>query len=176
MKMLENSQVKVLHNEKITITKAGDKIQLIGIDDPDIWIQEHAAKGTFADNAAVIGSCDEDQTKNAYITGVTAELDTMQLPEGYRILLSHRPERFKAYVKESMNLVLAGHAHGGQIRIPFIGGVVAPDQGFLPKYDAGIYQKENTFMVVSRGIGNSIIPIRINNPPEVVIVKLHSEK
>jgi len=69
-------------------------------------------------------------------------------------------------------LALCGHAHGGQFRLPFIGGLIAPNQGFLPKYDAGKYQENNTTMIVSRGIGNSIIPIRFNNRPEIVVVAL----
>lgn len=99
----------------------------------------------------------------------------LQMKDGYRILLSHRPELFKEYVKSNMDLVLSGHAHGGQFRLPFIGGLVAPDQGLFPKYDAGLYSENNTNMIVSRGIGNSIIPIRINNLPEVILIELESE-
>ncbi|MDF2804609.1 MAG: phosphoesterase, partial [Anaerocolumna sp.] len=75
-----------------------------------------------------------------------------------------------------IDLVFSGHAHGGQFRIPFIGGLVAPDQGFLPKYTSGRYDKNNTVMYVSRGLGNSIIPIRIFNRPEIVVVKLKSQE
>ena len=67
---------------------------------------------------------------------------------------------------------MSGHAHGGQFRLPFIGGLVAPNQGLFPKYDAGVYMESSTQMVVSRGIGNSIIPVRFNNRPEIVIVEL----
>ena len=67
---------------------------------------------------------------------------------------------------------MTGHAHGGQFRIPFLGGLVAPNQGFFPEYTAGLYHEKNTNMVVSRGLGNSIIPVRINNTPELVIIEL----
>lgn len=70
--------------------------------------------------------------------------------------------------------MFSGHAHGGQIRLPFIGGLVAPDQGFFPKYTAGTYKKDDTVMVVSRGIGNSIFPFRVGNRPELVSVNLKS--
>ena len=70
--------------------------------------------------------------------------------------------------------MLSGHAHGGQFRLPFIGGVIAPDQGIFPKYDAGKFTENDTSMIVSRGLGNSIIPIRFNNDPELVIVELSS--
>ena len=91
----------------------------------------------------------------------------------YTVLLSHRPELFEDYTAD---LVLTGHAHGGQVRIPYIGGLFAPAQGFLPEYDRGIYVKNETKMVVSRGVGNSLFPVRINNPPEIVIIELESKK
>ncbi len=72
-------------------------------------------------------------------------------------------EFIKEYTNERLDLVLSGHAHGGQVRLPFIGGLVAPNQGVLPKYTAGLYVEQNTSMVVSRGLGNSIIPQRILN-------------
>lgn len=79
----------------------------------------------------------------------------------------------KEYADEQIDLVLSGHAHGGQIRLPFIGGLVAPNQGILPKYTAGLYEEQNTSMVVSRGLRNSIIPQRIFNRPEIVVVQLN---
>lgn len=71
-----------------------------------------------------------------------------------------------------MNLVLSGHAHGGQFRLPFVGGLVAPHQGLFPEYDAGLYTEGNTNMLVSRSVGNSIFPFRINNRPEVILLEL----
>ena len=73
-------------------------------------------------------------------------------------------------------MVLSGHAHGGQFRLPFVGGIIAPNQGFFPKYDAGIYTREQTTMIVSRGIGNSVIPVRFNNRPEVVMIEMNSQE
>ncbi len=99
----------------------------------------------------------------------------MNLTDNYCVLLSHRPEAFEDYVSENIDLVLSGHAHGGQFRLPIIGGIVAPNQGLFPKYDAGIYSENYTTMVVSRGIGNSIIPIRFNNRPEIISVELICE-
>ena len=71
-----------------------------------------------------------------------------------------------------VDLVLSGHAHGGQFRLPFVGGIVAPDQGFLPEYTAGEYYMDGTEMIVSRGLGNSVIPARLFNYPEIVCVEL----
>lgn len=88
------------------------------------------------------------------------------------ILLSHRPECFNDYSKSNIDLVFSGHAHGGQFRMPFIGGLYAPGQGLFPKYTSGIHIKNNTSMVVSRGLGNSSFPLRLFNRPELVVVTL----
>jgi predicted MPP superfamily phosphohydrolase len=88
----------------------------------------------------------------------------------YAILLTHRPEYFDAYDQTNIDLVFAGHAHGGQIRLPWIGGLLAPNQGLLPRYTSGLYTGKRTKMVVSRGLGNSVFPLRIFNRPEIVLV------
>lgn len=90
----------------------------------------------------------------------------------FTILLSHRPEIFSLYVQQKIHLAFTGHAHGGQIRLPFIGGLFSPNQGFLPKYTTGVYNEEDTKMIVSRGLGNSRFPFRIGNQPELVEVIL----
>ncbi|MDE7252071.1 MAG: metallophosphoesterase [Acetatifactor sp.] len=146
--------VVIFHDNTEQLVKNNEIIQLAGLDDPD-----------FTDRNS---SIQESMLKT--------KLDNMNLTENYCVLLSHRPEVFNAYVSENIDLVLSGHAHGGQFRLPFIGGLIAPNQGFFPKYDAGEYFEKNTTMIVSRGIGNSIIPIRFNNRPEVVIVELTCNK
>ena len=88
------------------------------------------------------------------------------------IVLAHEPQSLQNYANAGADLVLTGHAHGGQIRLPFVGGIVAPDQGFLPEYTSGKYNRADTEMIVSRGLGNSIIPVRLFNYPEVVCVEL----
>ena len=79
------------------------------------------------------------------------------------------------YSESGVDLVLSGHMHGGQFRVPFLGGLYAPSHGFFPEYDAGLYTKSDTDMIVSRGLGNSIFPIRINNRPEIVGVELDTK-
>ncbi|KQU63537.1 phosphoesterase [Bacillus sp. Leaf406] len=103
---------------------------------------------------------------------VPAALQSFEKKKGFNILLSHRPELFSEYAASGMDLVLSGHAHGGQVRLPFIGGLVAPDQGMFPEYTEGLYKDGDTNMVVNRGLGNSIIPLRIFNRPEVVEITL----
>ncbi len=93
-------------------------------------------------------------------------------PDKLQILLAHEPQNLDYYSQTKVDLVFAGHAHGGQFRLPFLGGLVAPNQGFFPKYTAGTYLEDQTTMVVSRGLGNSVIPVRIFNRPEIVIVTL----
>lgn len=90
----------------------------------------------------------------------------------FTVVLAHEPQYLARYAGTGVDLVLSGHAHGGQFRLPFVGGIVAPDQGFLPEYTAGEYYMDGTEMIVSRGLGNSVIPVRLFNYPEIVCVEL----
>lgn len=90
----------------------------------------------------------------------------------FTVVLAHEPQYLVRYASSGVDLVLSGHAHGGQFRLPFVGGIVAPDQGFLPEYTAGEYYMNGTEMIVSRGLGNSVIPVRLFNYPEIVCVEL----
>lgn len=117
--------------------------------------------------------------KDGHFITVTGILDPdfgIAMPEltceSFQLVLSHRPELFDWYVQQTFDLVLTGHAHGGQFRLPFIGGLFAPHQGFFPKYDSGVFEENMTTMVVSRGLGNSLFPLRFNNRPELIIVTL----
>ncbi|MGP7819788.1 metallophosphoesterase [Niallia sp. 01092] len=155
-KKLQDAGVEVLRNRNVTIHNGKGQIKLIGVDDPAIDRE--------APNEAIV-----DQEMQSALKG----LDTSK---SFTLLLSHRPELLSLYEKHQIDLVLSGHAHGGQVRIPFIGGLVAPDQGFLPKYTAGTYKKGDTTLIVNRGLGNSIIPQRLFNRPEIVEITLASEK
>ena len=119
-----------------------------------------------AQSITLAGLKDPAFTDTDYISA----LDSLN---GSTILLSHRPELFDEYVQRDFKLVLSGHAHGGQVRIPFLGGVIAPDQGFFPEYDGDLYQQDYTTMIVSRGIGGHLFPPRVNNRPEVIIIELN---
>ncbi|MGM0846202.1 MAG: metallophosphoesterase [Bacillota bacterium] len=146
-KKLMNQGVTVLRNDSMNIEKGDAKIIIHGVDDP--------AGGTpLEDNVALVS------------TGISDE---------FNILLSHRPEYFSLYEEFHFDLIFSGHAHGGQFRLPFLGGIVAPDQGLLPEYDAGRFESGNSVMIVNRGLGNSIIPQRIFNRPEIIQVTLFSK-
>ena len=97
------------------------------------------------------------------------------LPGSFSILLAHQPQYIDKYAKEEIDLVFAGHAHGGQWRLPGFGGFFAPKQGFFPKYTKGLYWFGKTALVVSGGLGNSLCPIRIHNRPEIVVVELQKK-
>lgn len=96
-------------------------------------------------------------------------------PDSFNVVLAHEPLYLNNYAGAGADLVLSGHAHGGQIVLPFIGGVVAPDQGFNPEYYKGEYTSGNTLMIVSAGLGNSVIPVRVFDNPEIVCVELKAE-
>lgn len=154
---LKSIGVQVLRNTAKEIAIGTEKIQLIGIDDP-----------ANVDESYAEGAKMEENITNS-IKGINEETN-------YQILLSHRPERFSLYSEFGFDVVFSGHAHGGQFRIPFVGGLIAPDQGIFPKYTSGKYKSDNTTMIVNRGLGNSIIPFRIFNRPEIVVVILSSTK
>lgn len=90
----------------------------------------------------------------------------------YNILLSHRPELLNLYSQYPIQLILCGHAHGGQLRFPFVGGVIAPNQGLFPKYCCGLHKNNDSIEIISRGLGNSVFPFRLFNKPEIVCIKL----
>ena len=146
--------VIILDDAQNEINIEGETITLIGVNDPSFQTDY-----LFGDSETVMCS---------KLTELHTDGDE------FTILLSHRPELFDTYADYNIDLVLSGHAHGGQFRLPFIGGIVAPNQGFFPEYDAGIYTNGGTNMIVSRGIGNSILPLRINNRPEVIFIELNS--
>ena len=153
---LLSAGVIVLEDNSVEICMSGEYVTLVGVNDPSF------------ETDYLLG--DSETVMQSTLSELLANND------GFTILLSHRPELFDTYADCEIDLVLSGHAHGGQFRIPFVGGIVAPNQGFFPEFDAGIYTEENTNMLVSRGIGNSIIPFRVNNRPEVILIELNSNK
>ena len=153
---LESMGVVVLEDASMQLEYNGEKVTLIGLSDPSFTL-----KGNMLGEVPAM--------VDTKLRGLIGDKDD------YTILLSHRPELFETYVNCGVDLVLSGHTHGGQFRLPFIGGLVAPNQGLFPKYDAGLYTKGDTNMIVCRGLGNSIIPIRFNNRPEIVLLELIAE-
>ncbi|HHY41555.1 MAG TPA: metallophosphoesterase [Thermoanaerobacterales bacterium] len=152
---LINSGVQVLDDAKTVLSKGQGEIEILGLSDPDFLTYSYL-----------------DGTNTSKLR---AHLERLSDDSVFQILLCHRPELFDIYVNQNIDLIFSGHAHGGQVRIPFVGGLVAPDQGLFPKYTSGAYTQNQSTMIVSRGLGNSVIPIRIFNRPEIVVVTLRSE-
>lgn len=148
-----------MDNFHTTINKEGYEISLIGIADPEINTNEKAY--LFENNKSYVRNTLNHLTKN--------------LKTDFNILLSHRPELLNVYKEFKIDLVFSGHTHGGQIRIPFVGGIFSPNQGFFPKLSEGMHKEGLTTIVVSRGLGNSVFPFRIFNRPELVVVTLNSK-
>lgn len=151
---LEQYGVKVLSSSADVIEKEGKSILLFGIDDPAKYSGDY-------------------YEKDIYLEGDLKSVTEEKYRDKFSILLAHRPEKFKTYSKYGFNLIFSGHAHGGQFRIPGVGGIWVPGQGFFPKYTSGVYQSENSKMIVSRGLGNSIFPQRLFNRPELIVVTLN---
>ncbi len=139
---LKETGVNVLFNRVIPWN---EEVDIIGLDDMSL----HSGDNTLP---AIMEQVEQDKVT---------------------ILLAHEPQEIEWYAECGADVVLSGHAHGGQVRIPFTEiGLVAPDQGLLPKYTSGVHQCDNTQMVISRGLGNSIIPVRVFNQPEVIKVEV----
>ena len=140
-----------LHNSKLFITKNNESINLVGVEDYNFFKNED----NLNHRANFIKTLKELYSSNHF-----------------NILLSHRPEKFPIYADIKYELIFSGHAHGGQWRIPFVGGIFSPSQGFFPKYTNGNYVLEDSTLIVSQGLGNSSFPIRINNRIELVLATL----
>ncbi len=153
---LKDTGVQVMRNTVEEIIIGNDKIQIIGIDDPAKVNESYAERALTEEN-------------------ITNSIKGLEKRENLKILLSHRPELFFLYSEYEFDVVFSGHAHGGQVRIPFIGGLVAPNQGLFPEYYTGMHEVDHTTMIVNRGLGNSIIPLRVLNRPEIVVVTLKRE-
>lgn len=150
--LIETNGWHALDNQSAIISRDNDSIQIIGLMDP--------------------ASRDQGDIQ----ANVTQNLNALSIQSGkFTILLSHRPNPFEIYANYPIDLVFSGHAHGGQFRLPFLGGFIAPDQGLFPEYTEGMHTLNQTTMVVSRGLGNSIIPLRVFNRPELVVVTLQKK-
>ncbi len=145
---LEGYGVIVLEGDCSVLNIRSDTINICGIDDYEI------SKRKFSEQLRQAGTAFDDNR--------------------YKILLTHRPEQIKRYLQYDFDLIISGHTHGGQWRIPgILNGVFAPDQGLFPRYGGGKYEFPGTILIISRGLARETTPIpRIFNPPEIVIVDL----
>lgn len=154
--VIESYGIIVLHGNSELLQINGEKIRICGVDDPSVYWNAQDAQYVVSDQwMEQFTNCEKECVDGRY-----------------SILLSHRPELVDLYRDSKFDLVVSGHAHGGQVRIPgILNGLFAPNQGIFPKYAGGQYQLGSTTMIVSRGLCKNIIP-RIFNSPEVVMVHL----
>lgn len=148
--IMESAGVKYLSNEYLTISRGEDHILLGGVEDP-----------------------------NAYADMLTPEELAQKMneasPSAFKILLGHRNYWMEKYPELPVDLVLCGHAHGGLVRIPGVGGLIGTDRHLFPDFVDGEFNNGNYTMIVSRGLGNSVPLPRIFNRPEIVCVTLRAE-
>ena len=146
--LFSSNGVEVLDGGLVNLQIRDNKINICGVDDPY-----------------------ENRTTNDFLLDLGQYIEVED--EGYNILLSHRPEYVDFYKILDVDLILSGHAHGGQVRIPFLlNGLLAPNQGFFPKYAGGKYDLGNNYLVVSRGLFRDFRLPRVFNPPEIVKIRL----
>ena len=156
MAVIERLGIRRLQGELYPVDINGNYVTVAGVDDFD----SHLVDGDL-----IL----ENQFLDCYLN-----LDA----DSYNILLSHRPEYYDTYTAHDYDLVLCGHTHGGQWRIPgIINGLYSPDQGLFPKYAGGMYEDPPTTMIVSRGLARESTPVpRFYNPPELVIIDINPIK
>ena len=151
----KNYNIDILDNKKKKIKKAGASIDIYGLDiDEEYYDRLSRKKPDINKIAQLLGKPDKDS---------------------YNILIAHNPEYFDIYTDWGANLTLSGHLHGGLVRLPVLGGVVSPKLKFFPRYDYGLYQKNDKIMILSNGLGSHSIKLRINNVPELVCIKLNKK-
>lgn len=166
---LESLGVTILNNNRITLQDPGNRsknnesrINIFGLEIP-LWFYEKSYKANsnlisfnLAEMASIMGrGCPQEE---------------------FNILLTHNPLYFPVYKEWGADLILAGHLHGGAVRIPFVGGLFSPDRTFFPRYDAGSFFIGQSVMIVNRGLGSGGAELRIHNRPEITVVTLKSEQ
>lgn len=154
--MLQSFGVTTLSDQFVQLKWNGIDIIIAGVEDPDKKKYE---------------SPDYNQAK-----AMAEAFGDLHKSDAYKILLAHRPENIESYQKYPFDLVVSGHAHGGQVRIPFfINGLYAPNQGWFPAYVGGLYQHDTLYHIISRGLSiNPRLP-RIFNPPELVVISVEPD-
>lgn len=150
---MEEIGVIFLNNDGVKISKDEESIYMLGIQDPATLYKD-------SDYA-------EYDTHSERINAMMKNVMALKEEDLYTVVLSHRPEYFEEYIKYDADLILTGHAHGGQVRLPGVGGLYAPGQGWFPEYTSGLLEGSGTTMIIGRGIGNSVEIPRIFNPPEI---------
>lgn len=148
-----NCGIHVLDDMCVELNVRGDTLNIIGLSD---YYRENVISQTLAERLDLVPVTDFMRRCN--------------------ILISHRPAELEDIADRGIDIMLCGHTHGGQMRIPFIGGVFAPHSHRLfPKYDMGFFGIKNMNLIISSGLGASCIPLRFCNRPEIAVIDLESK-
>lgn len=153
MNTLRSFGVKMLVDEHVTLQKEGESIQLYGLNLSEQYYEK------FKKNHL---------TNEELITHLGVP-DKKKL----NVLLAHNPVYFPEYSKWGADLVLSGHVHGGMIALPVFGGIMSTQGLLFPKYDFGLFKENQSTMILSRGLGNHTIHIRLNNRAELIKIVLN---
>ena len=158
MEFLRELGVITIKNDYVEIYKGNESINLYGVNIPLDW-----PSGVYVNKL---------QLERDYVEKTLPEADA----DKFNILLAHNPIFIKQYSKWGANLVLAGHMHGGIVRIPFTNiGLLSPERKIFPRYTAGKFKIKNSVMIVNRGIGASTFKLRLFNNPEITVITLKSK-
>ncbi|WP_122940484.1 metallophosphoesterase [Brachybacterium sp. EE-P12] len=160
---LAEAGVVILRDEATQLQVKGRTVTVAGLDDPRV---ASADGRTPEEPGAVLDRLD---------LASSASDGTEAAARGPVVLLAHRPELLAQYAGRGADVVLSGHAHGGQVRLPLLGPLFAPHQGLFPELTEGTHEADGTTMVISRGLGNGIGAVRVNDPRELVILDLVQE-
>ncbi|MDE6024849.1 MAG: metallophosphoesterase [Lachnospiraceae bacterium] len=147
-----NLGVKLLENKSEELNIRGSRITICGLDIPAKYYEKFTG----------------DKLGREDMNSLIGEKDRL----AYIVLIAHNPDFFHAYMDWQADLVLSGHNHGGLLRLPVLGGIISPKPRIFPKYDYGIYENNNTKMIVSNGVGGHSVMVRVNNVPELIIINL----
>lgn len=159
---LTDMGIEVLLDRKALLGREGSRISLMGLSEYTIF----SCKDFIRDNSAPL----DMEMFGTALASLRQQADDNE----FVILLAHEPQYLKEYGASDFDLVFAGHAHGGQIRLPFTDGLYAPGQGILPKLASGVHRNGDTTLVISRGLGNSTFPFRVFNRPEIIVVEMQN--
>lgn len=165
---LETLGAEVLDDGFVVLDHGEAALSVMGLSDPAAFSKSVKSGGTMQE--------EEREACERKVEERLQWLSGQQEEAAFQVLIAHRPQLLERYAQAGVHLAFCGHAHGGQVRLPGIGALYAPNQGWRPKFTEGAHIEGDTVMIVSRGLGNSAFPVRLFNRPQIVVVTLCTPK